>query len=254
MTNYRVRQVLALGPMPDRQLRLLVALATWLSDETRVVRVGFDKLIEASGNTRNTVRRARRELEEDGRVSSVTTRGRGNLAVWTVHCLPEKGVSDVDPFSKGVSDVDPFPRGKGVNQAAEKGSISTEKRGQPQLADQQEPDTGLNRRANPSSSLSRALADLAAAVPTLTEREIESISDRLKDNPEIPHPGPYLQAVIGNGDAVTFAAAVLNGHDRRPRHGRQAETDGLFDRAMERARALEAAGVTAPVVRGELLP
>jgi hypothetical protein len=106
VSNYRVRQVLALGRLPDRQLRFLVALATWLPDESRSVRVGFGTLLEHTGNARNTVKAARRELEADGRLSSVASRGRGHLTLWTVHCLPEKGVSYVDPFS-----VD----GKGVN-------------------------------------------------------------------------------------------------------------------------------------------
>ncbi len=71
-------------------------------------------------------------------------------------------------------------------------------------------------------------------MPGLTEREIELISDRLKDNPEIPHPGPYLQAVIGNGDAADFAATILNGHDQRGRHA------STTDQRVADAQALKA--------------
>jgi hypothetical protein len=246
MSNYRVRQVLALGDMPNRQLRLLVALATWMDDDSRSVKVGFGALAAGMGTSADTARRARRDACEAKRISYAPGRGRGHVTVWTVECLPEKGVQHADPFYgdiKGVQHADPlYGDVKGGQPEPEKGGNPADKRGAAHRADQHEPEQGLNRMANTSGSLSRGLAALAAAVPSLTEREIESISDRLKDNPEIPHPGPYLQAVIAAGDAASFAAAVLNGHGRRGRHGRQAETDAMFDRAMERARALDAAG------------
>ena len=167
MTNYRVRQVLALGVMPDRQLRLLIALATWLPDDTRTVRVGFDTLIRDTGNVRNTVRKARRELEGAGQLSSIAGDGRGLLTLWTVLCLPEKGVNASAPLPvKGVNiadpllDVkgvniadpllDPLPGGvKGVNPVAERGSSDPEKGGQGQRADLQKPVHWLNSRAKP---------------------------------------------------------------------------------------------------------
>jgi len=181
MSNFRVRQVLALR-LPDRQNRFMVALATWMRDDTRTVRVGLETLIEDAGQARNTARAARRELETQGKLASAGGRGKGNLTVWTALCLPEtasKGVSDVDPLtveSKGVSDVDPFTPGddspKGVNQAHQKGSTETSKRGQPQLADQLEPEMGFNRLANTSGSISLSLDDqLRAAAPGATEEE-----------------------------------------------------------------------------------
>lgn len=243
MSNYRVRQVLVLGDaMPRRQLRFLVALATYLGDDSRRVRVGFDALTATAGLSARWMKVTRGELRDGGQIEYQPGKHRGDLTLWTALCLPEKGAPMGDPLStgkKGGPMGDSFLAQKGAPDGAERGHLTAEKGGTLKLADQQEPDCGLNRRANPSSSLSRALTALAAAVPDLTEREIESISDRLKDNPEIPYPGRYLQVVIGNGDAAEFAAAVLNGHDRRGRHGRQADTDAISDRAREAAEAAD---------------
>lgn len=140
MSNYRVRQ-----------LRFLVALATWMTDETRMVRVGFETLIEDTGSSRNTVRNARRELETARKLASKPGTGRGHLTVWTVLCLPQtagKEASEVNP----VSEVDPLTARKGVNEPSERGSTSTGKGGQPETADLRVPDRGLNRLAKPSSS------------------------------------------------------------------------------------------------------
>ena len=146
VSNYRVRQVLALGPMPDRQLRFLIALATWLPDDSRAVRVGLDSLIKASGNSHNTVRKARRELEAVGKLASVSSRGRGHLTLWIADCLPEKGTSEGGPLcpdsadGKDTSDAGPF-------NSAEKVPTRAEKRYQAKLADLQEPKRGLKRMA-----------------------------------------------------------------------------------------------------------
>jgi len=232
VTNYRVRQVLALGDdMPVRHLRFMVALATYLGDDSRQVRIGFDALTATARLTRRNMKLARGELRDSGRIDYLPGKHRGDLTLWIALCLPERG------SPTGTS----FEAQKGVPYGSERGSPGTEKGGPRQDADQQKPEHSLNRQAKPSGSLSRALDALADAVPTLTEKEIESITDRLKDNPEIPHPGPYLHAVISNGDAAAFADAILNGHGRRGRHGRQAETDELFDDALARARALDAA-------------
>lgn len=61
------------------------------------------------------------------------------------------------------------------------------------------------------SSLSRALGELAAAVPRLTEREILAIGRKLEDNPAVPSPAAYLRQIISNGDGAEFAIRTLNG-------------------------------------------
>ena len=124
-----------------------------MDDDSRTVKASVDAVFEQTGTARNTARTARRELEKAGRLSSTAGTGRGHLTLWTVHCLPGKGVSDVDPLSresKGVNGIDPLPDEKGVKPTTERGSIGPEKEGQPESADLQKRDRGLNRRANPS--------------------------------------------------------------------------------------------------------
>jgi hypothetical protein len=163
MSNYRVRQVLALGAMPERQLRLLIALATFMTDDSLTVTAGFDAVIKVSGQARNTVRTARRELEAAGRIASQSSPGRGVLTVWTVLCLPEKGVNVLDPFSAPV---------KGVSQAPEKGSSEPEKRVTYPAPDLGRPEQGLKSRAKePSSLYGQAREALARETGGVLERE-----------------------------------------------------------------------------------
>jgi hypothetical protein len=195
VSNYRVRQVLALGAMPDRQLRLLIALATWMTDDTNVVRVGVTTLITDSGNTRNTVRRARRELEAAKKVISASGgHGRGDLTWWHVPCLPDKGVNVSDP----LVDSD-----KGVNPEPVRGSIQSKKGGQPKRADQQKPDQGLNRRANTSGSISGddLIKTIIEEIKTATGATISTDwADRVKhtilDGREPSNAGAYIRHAI----------------------------------------------------------
>jgi hypothetical protein len=203
VSNYRVRQVLALGEMPMRQLRFLVALATWLPDDSRSVRVGFGVLVDQTGNVRNTARKARRELEDSKRLSSVAGNGAGHLTLWTALCLPEKGVSDVDPLPADE---------KGINGPQQRGSTGPGKGGQGQPADLPEPDRGLDRLANPSGSGSLPLGQLlAAAVPGATEREIEGAITTIENRHvrgEIRNERGYLRSVIDRGDAAALIEAT----------------------------------------------
>ncbi len=229
MSNYRVRQVLALGPMPERQLRLLIALATWMSDDTRTVRTGFETLITETGNTHNTVRNARRELEALGMLDSQGGRGKGNLTVWTVLCLPEKGVNAADPLEdskgtnevgtfsgdlKGTSEVGPFTpvdnSPKGTNREPQKVPTEDGKRYQGQRADQQEPEMGFNLWAKPLGSLSPSPglhADLAAVVPDVTERETQGVIEILRKR-GAKSVGAVLRAEIRDGTAGALVDEV----------------------------------------------
>jgi hypothetical protein len=190
LSNYRVRQALALR-LPDRQNRFLCSLATFMTDDSRIARAGFDAVMEAAGQARNTARTARRELETGGKLASKRGDGRGNLTLWIVLCLPEvsprttpqaeKGVSNSDPLSSvhmGVSDVDPLSETpqepKGGQRPPERGSTTPEKGGQAQSAEQPERDRGLNRLAKPSGSRA-ASALIRSAFPDATDDEIESI-------------------------------------------------------------------------------
>ena len=143
MSNYRVRQVLALGPLPDRQLRLLIALATWLGDENRTCKVGFATLTQDMGTSADTAKRARRDARDAGRITYIPGRGRGNLTSWTVDCLPGKGVQRGDPFSDGVKGGQPTP---------EKGGNPPDKRVHYPCPDQHRNERELLLRAKSSSA------------------------------------------------------------------------------------------------------
>ena len=142
MSNYRVRQVLALGPMPDRQLRCLIALATWMTDDSRTVRIGFAALAASMGTSPETARRARRDCRKAGRITYIPGSGRGHVTTWTVTCLPVKGGQDADL---------PSDTRKGGQPVPEKGVNPDDKRGSGDRADQQEPEHMLNPYANPSA-------------------------------------------------------------------------------------------------------
>lgn len=202
MSNYRVRQVLALDPMPDRELRFLLALATYMDDDSRNVKVGFSALTEATGRSADTARRGRKGNQKAGRISYLPGRGRGHLTTWTVLCLPQKGGNNGAPFSADV---------KGVQPGSEKGGNHADKRGATNHPDQQEPKHWLIRMAKSSLSLPRALAELATVVPSLTERDITAISHQLTDNPDVRHPAAYLRSLLSNGEAAEWAATVLSG-------------------------------------------
>jgi len=192
VSNYRVRQVLALGDMPERQLRFLIALATWMDDYSLTVRIGFDTLIKDSGNTHNTVRKARRELEADKRISSEAGNGRGHQTAWTARCLPEKG-TNIAGTQSGA--------GKGTNRGRERVPTEAEKGYQPQRADQQEPDCGLNRLAKPSRARGREQPSAAlAADADLIRMIIEEVRDA-------------TGRTISSAWAGRVKQTILNGHE-----------------------------------------
>ena len=154
MSNYRVRQVLAIKPkLLESKLRLMVVLATWMDDDSTTTVAGFERVTELAQLARNTARDARKALAADGYLTWTSPRGAGHRTAWTFHRLPElKGVNDADLFSgadaKGVNDADPFTGEK-------KGSTGGEKRGQSQRADQRKPIDRLNRKAKNARARSR---------------------------------------------------------------------------------------------------
>lgn len=181
MSNYRVRQILALR-LPDPQNKFMTALGTHLRDDSRTVRVAYSKLIAESGLAPNTAKLARQKLESSGRLESRRTGyGRGHVIEWTAWCLPGSSPeveSDQAESDKGVNNADPLTSGKGVNWPLERGAIAASEGGQPPLTGQRKPDHGLELRANSSSS--RGVAALVRQrFPDATDTEIESIvSDR----------------------------------------------------------------------------
>jgi hypothetical protein len=146
VSNYRVRQVLALHGLSQRRLRLYTAIATFLTDDSRTVEAGFEVIVKVTGNAATTVRAARNDGQKSGELTWQPGRGRGHLTTWTLQCLPEKGVNEVGTFS---ADAEP---GKGTNSESEKVPTEAEKRYQLQLADLPTSDSGLNRCAKSSGS------------------------------------------------------------------------------------------------------
>jgi len=223
VSNYRVRQVLALPKMPENQLRLLLALATYLTDDSRSVRIGFDALVRDSGNVRNTVRAARRALEASGKLTSEGGgRGPGDVPLWTVLCLPAKGVSDVNPLArdKGVSEVDPVnevdphPAAKGVSRAGLRGSTGPEKGGQSKSADLRKPGAVLNRGAKPQSSAAAARAAKEQDQPQVQEQPLaNSQNRRVRQGPDgVADDAPHFPA----DDAESTRAGSTRARARRP--------------------------------------
>jgi hypothetical protein len=205
VSNYRVRQVLAIKPkLLESKLRLMVALATWMNDDSMTAEVSFDLAMEQAQIARNTARDARKALAADGYLSWTSPHGRGNRTAWTFHKLPElKGPSDVDLFSeadvKGVSDADPLP-------ALEKGSTGFGKRGQPERADLQGHGDKLNRQANDDDARA-ATARLFAAQYGWTdehaERVVETIIARARK--PVTHPAQYVDTAIQRDGPESWA-------------------------------------------------
>ena len=154
MSNYRVRQVLALGDMPRRQLRFLVALATYLSDDSASVRVGFAALTEAAGLSERWMKATRAELREAKRIEYEPGRYRGELTLWTLLCLPEKGA----PIGIPIDGQKGAPNGTG------RGHPDAKEGGTRYLAGQRQPEPRLNHQARPSGgAASGAMRTLLAA-------------------------------------------------------------------------------------------
>jgi hypothetical protein len=155
MSNYRVRQVLALPKKPERQLRLLAAIATFLSDDTCEVEAGLPAVVKASGLSRRHAKIARDELTKAGDLAYKPGLGAGNHTLWTVLCLPETGDSCLPekghpigaPFMQGAPKT-----GKGAPTGREKGHPAGKKRGTRKSSDQGKRDHWLEPLASTSGS------------------------------------------------------------------------------------------------------
>lgn len=226
MSNYRVRQVLALGDMPDRQLRLLIALATWMGDYTRTVRLGFDQLVTDTGKSHNTIRKARRELEDATKLVSERGDGRGHMTLWTVLCLPEKGTNGIGTLSddeKGTNVLGTLPGGgKGTNSGSERVPTEGDKGYQPKRADQRKPDRELNRIAKPSSPALPELDIIRSAFPDVTEGEAESIIRDIRDE-GVRSVAGVIRHRIGEGSLRLPCDASTAPHSDECRRGDSAE-------------------------------
>lgn len=170
--------------MRPRELRFLVALATYLTDDALSVRVGFATLTEESGLSRRWARVARADLSEKGHLAYKPGLGRGHLTLWTVLCLPEKG------YRRGASIA-----------GAEKGHPTADKRGTLLRADQGERDRRLNHQAKSGRA---ALIDLVIEeIEQATGRRIgprwaQRTLDNLLNGHAASNAGGFVRAAIRN--------------------------------------------------------
>jgi len=212
VSNYRVRQVLALGEMPRRQLRFLVALATYLGDDSLSVRLSFRELNAAAGLSERWMKITRAELREGKRIEYEPGRYRGNRTLWTMLCLPEKGApigSALPGPQKGAPMSAPFAFRKGAPDSPGRGHLNSPEGGTPESADQQQPE----RRLNPLAKSSGSLSSVDRAAHQLlelggSEREIRFVISKITKDSKIRYPGAYLRKAIEQGDGPELLAAA----------------------------------------------
>jgi hypothetical protein len=158
VSNYDVRAVLALQPMPERQLRVLIALATVTPETDGWRSIGAKLLAEIASLHQDTVKKAQPELVKAGLLDYEPGNGKGHYSRYRLNLpsaedskggvdssppLPEKGrVSSSPPLSveKGRVDSSPPSAVKGGSAPLERGGRPSDKGGDGQLADLHERD------------------------------------------------------------------------------------------------------------------
>lgn len=158
MSNFDVRAVLALPPMPERQRLVLIALAT-VSPEADGWRQIGGKLLAGIANLHpDTVKKARPELVKAGLLDYEPGDGRGHYSRYRLN-VPgtedreggansspplewEGGVNSSPPLRSGKGGVNSSPSSsrKGGSATPERGGRPPEKGGDGQLADLRERD------------------------------------------------------------------------------------------------------------------
>lgn len=101
MTNYGALAILALGRMPERQLRFLIALETITPAADGSRQIGATLLASKAGLSPSTAQRTRAELIKAGRIQYTRGNGRGNLSTYRLKFStdPDKGSHDTDNLS-----------------------------------------------------------------------------------------------------------------------------------------------------------
>ena len=90
MTNFGTRAILALPKMPERRLRLLLALETFTRGEDGWREAGTGLLASTAGLSVNTAARARRELAKSGVIEYGRGDGRGHLSTYRIKVPPQR--------------------------------------------------------------------------------------------------------------------------------------------------------------------
>lgn len=246
MSNYRVRQIMTICKRyPQRQKDLLIGLATYLDDSTVEVRLGNDKLAEASGLHPDTVKAVKRELRKAAVIDYEPGRHRGDCTFYRVLILTEGGTSNTPP-SEGGTDSTPPSSQKGGSDDSGRGGQPVKKGGVTKSADLQEPERGLNPWAKDSSSLSsveraaRRLLDCGG-----TEREIRHIADKMIQDPKVRYPAAYLTKAIEAGDGPVLLAQAQKDLDVIDTFAQLRETRARADAEAAEARQARQARINA---------
>jgi hypothetical protein len=233
VTNYGTLAILALPKMPERQLRLLLALETVTPREGGWREVGTDLLASKAGLSVNTTARARRELAKSGAIDYERGDGRGHVSTYRMKVphdvahLPEPGKvptvtdhlsspgkvpNDTGHLSgpKGDQVVgDLSEPGKVPKQALERYPNGPRKGGSRNPATSANASGGLEPSGLEPSALPRA-ARPARDPRTLLlglgadERESELITARMEADPSIRDPWFYLLTIVGNDDGPAW--------------------------------------------------
>lgn len=206
MTNHGTRVILALPKMPDRQLRLMLALETVTPGSDGWREVGADLLARIANLSPNTAARARDELIKAARIEYKPGSGRGRVSAYRLKAPngrgylsgPEKVPSETDHLSE--PERYPIEARKGTQS----GPVKVPN--QNALTCENE-NPALEASALEASALSPDERLLAEAVPGASEREIKHAIAKLRGRQadgEIRSVRAYLRAIIDCGDALAL--------------------------------------------------
>ncbi len=199
MTNYGALAILALPPMPERQLRFLIAVETVKVGDDGLRRIGSALLARTAGISHNTLAKARADAVKAGHVEFERGDGRGNVSGYRI-LFPIKGTNIAGPLP--APERVPTGAPKGYQPSGIKGTS-------PNALTSGNANGALKALALEASALS--LADLLrAAVPGAGEREIDYVITQIKASGEIRKPRAYLKTIIERGDAASLIAEAAD--------------------------------------------
>lgn len=214
MSNYRVRQVLALCkrlPHTEAEKDLLVGLATWLDDDSTEVRLSTRVLAETASLHPDTVKHAKQQLRKKGWLEYDPATRPGELTLYRVPVL--EGVTGTTPPSAnpqgGVGAIPP----KGGSESGARGGREAPEGGVGEIADQPERDHKLNLLAKPvaKSSSGRAFEAIRAAAPDATDDEIETYAREIEDKWKPENLARYIRSFPALKVAEGIAAIRMRG-------------------------------------------
>jgi hypothetical protein len=240
VSNYDVQAVLALPHMPERQLRVLIALATVTPEADGWRKIGGKLLAEKANLHPDTVKTARHELVEAGLLDYEPGNGRRHFSRYrlTVTGTEDfKGGADSSPPSaekggvnssppsaeKGGADSSPPSGVKGGSDTRERGGRTAEKGGGGQLAD-------LRRRDHCSKDFDLKTSDLEerafAPGPQTSPRTTTRGTELLAEHVAACRPKPPRDVIQLTGKKIDALIA-----------DETAITDGQIRAGLERMRA-----------------